>query len=172
MAQGIVRPQDIVWGGASFPASPATDDRWFRTDLGFDCYYDGTRWLTVQEYPQTLQTLYLAVLGYSGLAAPRIDCIKYFTRLTVIYYAYAPNDASNYWTIDFYGANAAFGAFTIIHTFTTAAATPATNLILDTVPSDQLPTNQAFLFFAATPTLAPGPIQTLGAVAYYRLVVT
>lgn len=34
--------------GTSFPGSPATSDRYFRTDLfggGIECVYDGTRWL-------------------------------------------------------------------------------------------------------------------------------
>ncbi len=37
-------------GGSSFPATPATNDRYFRTDRGIDYYYDGTRWLSTQLY--------------------------------------------------------------------------------------------------------------------------
>ena len=36
--------------GTSMPSSPATGDRFFRTDLGFECYYDGTRWLTTNVF--------------------------------------------------------------------------------------------------------------------------
>jgi hypothetical protein len=36
--------------GPSFPASPALNDKFYRNDLNLLCYYDGTRWLTVQEY--------------------------------------------------------------------------------------------------------------------------
>lgn len=32
--------------GTSFPGSPATSERFFRTDRGLEYYYDGTRWLT------------------------------------------------------------------------------------------------------------------------------
>lgn len=31
--------------GTSFPGSPTTGQRWFRTDLGMEFFYDGTRWL-------------------------------------------------------------------------------------------------------------------------------
>lgn len=45
---GLVRS-----GGTAFPGSPATGDRFFRTDRGMEFFYDGTRWLTTQiyEYP-------------------------------------------------------------------------------------------------------------------------
>jgi len=44
----------LRWGGSSFPASPTTNDTFYRTDLGAEFYYDGTRWLS-----QTLHTLQL-----------------------------------------------------------------------------------------------------------------
>jgi hypothetical protein len=36
--------------GTSFPGSAVTGDRYWRTDLGVECYYDGTRWVTTQLY--------------------------------------------------------------------------------------------------------------------------
>lgn len=39
-------------GGSSFPGSPATNDRYFRTDLGMEFYYDGTRWVSMNLYRQ------------------------------------------------------------------------------------------------------------------------
>lgn len=36
--------------GTSFPVSPSTDDKYYRTDRNRLYYYDGTRWLTVQEH--------------------------------------------------------------------------------------------------------------------------
>lgn len=41
-------------GGTSFPASPTTDDVFYRTDLGMLFYYDGTRWLSEQLHTLTL----------------------------------------------------------------------------------------------------------------------
>jgi hypothetical protein len=34
--------------GTSFPGSPATNDRYFRTDLGMEFYWDGTNWVSTQ----------------------------------------------------------------------------------------------------------------------------
>ncbi len=36
--------------GTSFPGSPSTDDKYYRTDRNLLYFYDGTRWLTVQQY--------------------------------------------------------------------------------------------------------------------------
>lgn len=36
----------LAAAGTSFPGSPATNDRYFRTDRGIEYYYDGTRWLS------------------------------------------------------------------------------------------------------------------------------
>lgn len=36
----------VAWnGGTSFPASKATSDRFYRSDLAMEFYWDGTRWL-------------------------------------------------------------------------------------------------------------------------------
>lgn len=39
-------------GGVAFPGSPATGDRFWRTDLGMEFYYNGTRWLSSQLFIQ------------------------------------------------------------------------------------------------------------------------
>ncbi|MCU0275067.1 MAG: hypothetical protein MUE34_17730 [Acidimicrobiales bacterium] len=61
----VVLPRYVYFGGArlsllppglgsgdAFPSitveRPSTGDRWFRTDLGMEFYYDGTRWLSTQ----------------------------------------------------------------------------------------------------------------------------
>lgn len=36
--------------GTSFPVTPSTNDRFFRTDRGIEYYYDGTRWLSMQQF--------------------------------------------------------------------------------------------------------------------------
>jgi hypothetical protein len=39
----------VAWNsGTSFPGAAATGDRYWRTDLGSEFYYDGTRWLSTQ----------------------------------------------------------------------------------------------------------------------------
>lgn len=39
-----------ILAGTSFPASPPTGRRFYRTDLHIVAYYDGTRWLSEQRY--------------------------------------------------------------------------------------------------------------------------
>lgn len=36
--------------GTSFPGSPSTNDLFYRTDLSLLCFYDGTRWLSLNQY--------------------------------------------------------------------------------------------------------------------------
>jgi hypothetical protein len=38
----------VKGGGTAFPSGPATGDRFFRTDLVMEFYYNGTRWLSTQ----------------------------------------------------------------------------------------------------------------------------
>ena len=41
-------------GGTSFPASPTTNDRYWRTDLDMEFFYDGARWLSTTLFSQPL----------------------------------------------------------------------------------------------------------------------
>src|SRR5688572_13447523 len=50
--------------GTSFPGSPSTDDKYYRTDLNLLCVYDGTRWLTTQQY-----IIYLGVWGTTAIGS-------------------------------------------------------------------------------------------------------
>ena len=40
----------VVPAGPAFPGVKATGDRWFRTDLGMEFFWDGTRWLSTQMF--------------------------------------------------------------------------------------------------------------------------
>lgn len=42
-----------IASGTSFPGSPATNDRFYRTDRRIEYFYDGTRWLTTQLFYQS-----------------------------------------------------------------------------------------------------------------------
>src|SRR3990167_1593521 len=48
----------VPWSsGTSMPGTPSSNQRVTRTDLGYDYFYDGTRWLTVEEYSVPLGIL-------------------------------------------------------------------------------------------------------------------
>ena len=90
--------------GASFPASPsAGDPPWFRTDRGLWYYYDGTQWLTTNEY-ETSFLPWEAAPPYSTssfqiLTPPRNDYNLYLVRATAITDVLGVNNINNYWTI-------------------------------------------------------------------------
>lgn len=52
----VVRLGNLYTGaGTSFPSSPVTGERFWRTDLGFEYFWDGTRWLTTIEFSESSQ---------------------------------------------------------------------------------------------------------------------
>lgn len=54
--------------GTSFPGSPSTNDRFHRTDLDAEFYYDGTRWVTMQTY-MALTSMQTVVFPFSATNA-------------------------------------------------------------------------------------------------------
>lgn len=100
--------------GTTFPASGdlpgglMTDDRFFRTDLGWACYYDGARWLTLHEYAQPLTDYRRATIPFSGasgvlqLGPVRTDGTNLaITRVAAYLDVLTTNNGSNYWTLAF-----------------------------------------------------------------------
>jgi len=90
--------------GTSFPSGPITGSRFYRSDLGFECYYDGTRWLTVHEYEAVLTWYWRIAVPYAGgspatlmLVPLRTDHAVYFTRCKAYADVTAPNNGKNYW---------------------------------------------------------------------------
>ena len=53
-----------IGSGTSFLLSPSAGDRYFGTDLGWLCYYAGTRWLTMHEYAVDLSAVGVTVDTY------------------------------------------------------------------------------------------------------------
>lgn len=91
--------------GTAFPTSPAPvlGDEFTRTDFGFSCYYDGTRWLgPVSPIPFQLwagapppYTAANAILFY-----PAPQSLSFVVNsLTYGVFIATTNNASNYWTI-------------------------------------------------------------------------
>ncbi len=114
-----------LYEGSSFPGSPAKNDRFFRTDLGLEFYYDGTRWLTTQLF---------RVSGYGefGLGSvtpnpfmrlpiPTLD--MWMVSLECTTYV-VTNTGSAYWTVSLVKATAAAAETTIV-SFDTSADTQA-----------------------------------------------
>jgi hypothetical protein len=175
--QVVERP--LSGAGTAFPSSPATGARFFRTDLGLECYYDGTRWLTMHEYAlgnfggNTLNTLadFTASDSFAFLWRLRTQYAPYFTRVAVTTRVSTTNNATNFWTIGFDCYNISFGAGTTIYTFSTAADTVTAYTDHEGAPSTPAPANNTHLALSIQKTLTPGALRILFQ-AYYRLIIT
>lgn len=56
--------------GTSFPVSPASGDRFYRTDVNIECVYDGTRWLSTQMFELDFTALFNINVSTSSAAKP------------------------------------------------------------------------------------------------------
>lgn len=164
--------------GTSFPMSPSSGDQFFRTDLGLDCYYDGTRWLTKNEY--ALSAAVFSGLGpYSATNAQvmtvAIDSTQsnmWITRAQINTVVITTNNGTNFWTIQPRSRNAAQDAFTNLgSSFTTAADTVDQDSSHSVVIGAALTSGHKTLGLQITKTLSPGNLYLIVAF-YYRLIVT
>lgn len=92
-----------ISGGTSFPGSPATNDLFYRTDRHLLYFYDGTQWLTVQQYEVGIggqQNVYPVAAGVSMVWWPvRQDYGIYLERWVCTTFVSTTNNGSNNWTI-------------------------------------------------------------------------
>lgn len=108
----IINPADNfpLSKGASFPIAPNSNDLFYRTDRAILYYYDGTRWLSVEEFVAPIPPY--DRLPSTGLSATDDDgggllvCPEapgsgevYLTNLVIDVFIGATNDATNKWTI-------------------------------------------------------------------------
>lgn len=163
--------------GTVNPSSPVTGQRFFRTDLGLDIYYDGTRWLTVQEYTlsftpaESIQPTSLS--AGSTLRAPvPSDYDIYLTRLAMRAMVATTNSGVSYWTFALATVDLDNATLATLHTATTQS------LLAD----DWLPLDVALNVVVAQATvkvlrIAPTKVGTPGVVRFsphllYRKIIT
>lgn len=162
----------MALGGTSFPASPATNDLFFRTDRGLLYYYDGTRWLTVNEYTNYLGLATVLEGGNTPTTiASAIDhgangC--WVTRIAATAYQ-ATGNGSNYVTYQLNSITPAIVTHNIGASFNTSADT-AGQVVLHTVTIGALVTaGDTLISLSGTLTGAPTGLQSHCTV-FYRLV--
>jgi hypothetical protein len=158
--------------GTSFPTSPDTGEQFFRTDLGWLCYYDGTRWLTVEEFPDFHSSIAAATTeGSKSATRIRTDYAPWFTRLAVTTLVATTNNAANYWTIKINSHTKVSGASIAILTFNTSADSADANTDHEQDVTTNNPSNYGMMWINCTKTLSPGAL-TAYLTLYYRLIVT
>lgn len=165
--------------GTAFPTGVPAGAQFFRTDLGWRCYYDGTRWLTVHEdcLPLTFASAGTGMPSYSAAANtaylnPSKGLTPYFTALACHTNVTAPNSGAAFWSVFLQGLNLAAAASTGIISFDTSADTAAvrTNHSALIPAANALPTNTYFVSIQLTKTGAPGNLEMTAAV-FFRYVV-
>jgi hypothetical protein len=115
--------------GTSMPGSPATNDIVWRTDLGIQFYYDGTRWLS-----HLLATPFPAVINTGGqvftsqLCTPSFDYDIYVEKVILTTYVATTNSGVSYWSFAAYKSDTAAAATQIGSTVNTSADSANTRL--------------------------------------------
>lgn len=161
------------FGGPSNPTGPNAGDVWFRTDLGWWIEYDGTQWITIQEYDVEFNLAFTSANTTLGAIPVRSDFQPLITRYEPRTNVAAPNDASNYWNITVAGASADRVTTDTIHTHSTQSDTAATWIANDatsTMNTDSTPDQHYWLIVSAAKNNSPGGLN-YGAVLWYRLIV-
>lgn len=152
---------------------PATNDRFFRTDLGIEFYYDGTRWVSTTLYSDVLGdgtarsgttgagSYAVAFAGVYDLWLVSMDLTFYVTAGTAL-------DGSNKWVVDAVKqpASATIATWTI-DSGASAAWRKADNYAIGAL----LGTGNNGLYIQVTKTGTPGNIQVMPRLNY-RVVAT
>lgn len=158
--------------GAAFPASPASGRLFFRTDLGFLCYYDGTRWLTVHEYSTMLgwgdsaAVSFAAAANVVRFASMRSDYTPWWTRAHFSYATGAVNDGANKLGYTFLDSNA-----TTLWTFDTGGDAINSTINKAATPPTQSGAAISFLYLNIAIAGAPSAQFPRTPVFYYRLII-
>lgn len=158
--------------GTTFPATPQTDQRHYRPDLGWWCFYDGTRWLTVHEYEMNMP-FFGGVFPYAGaspatlLLTPSRNDTYYLTGARSYTLVNTTNDGANYWSFQLLDDNA-----TNLWAFSTSAqAAGAGTLQAQGLMGVVTLTNFLNVNIVGK-TGAPGALSVCNVTVWYRLVLT
>ena len=168
-AQGIQGATGVVASGATFPGSPATNALFFRSDIGFLCFYDGSKWLTVKEYISN-GVVTLSAQSSFPFANLRTDYAPYFTRTPFSYYVATTNNSSNYWGVNIRCMNASNTSGDVIRNTNTSSATVNTWNSVESSVSYAPSTNKHHLEIFVSKSGTPGAI-TVIATVFYRLII-
>lgn len=159
--------------GTSFPSSPFTGQRFFRRDLGLLCYWDGTQWLTENEYVVGLPMVQNQASNFMMPGETiRTDLTVYVTRVEMNIRATGTQDASNYWTIAARLVNASYSAVTTAWSTTTAGFSDMTYYNRTGITNRTNASNRYFIDAYAAKTGSPGNISALAVTVYHRFIVT
>jgi hypothetical protein len=161
----------VKFGGSTFPTFPTAGELFFRTDLGYWCYWDGSRWLTANEYHVHFPYTVYSASGNNQLAQGHSNRAILVTRVAMRTNVVGTNNASNYWTGWVRSLNPLFQYSTDVYSFNTYYDAGSVWVSHEGNPSVAAPTYYGGFDVNIFKSGAPGNLTILGAV-YYRLIVT
>lgn len=161
--------------GTSFPGSPSSGDQYFRTDLGLDCYYDGTRWLTKTEYQipfYTIGDMPATATGtkFNGVA-DNSQAGMYLTRMVNTIFVNPSNDSTHYWTVQVQWNTAGAVPTNIGSAISTQGLSASSFLETNTTINAALSTTAKSFSIVATKVSTAGTAYIF-TLLWYRLIVT
>lgn len=162
-----------IAAGTSFPGSPTTDEMFFRTDRGLLYYYDGSQWLTVNEYCMPALTGVENVSASSTLLYLPVGTYKlWIVRFEVVSDVASGNTGSAYWT---YNLNKATNALSLtsLGSVSTGTGPDANATIVPhnvTIGAAVDPATYPIMTFAVTKTSTPGNLNVSSMNIIYRLI--
>lgn len=151
--------------GSSFPGSPSSGDKFYRTDRNLLYYYDGTRWLTVQLF--TAHGNFSAGLSatteiaHIGLFEPTYDV--YFVALRGMTFVSTTNNGTSFWTVNVKKVSDS----SVIGSFNTSADTA--NTLTSHVANIGATSTEKAVYIDVVKTSAPGNVSPYITLTY-RLV--
>lgn len=152
----------------SFPGSPASGDRVWRSDRGIEYYYDGTRWLSTTLYSMPIQLSdqnnpRTTTTGFLGRAANPWAGLYDVYLLDGVFSYYL--SATGNWTLDIVDSAAAVLATTTVSTVTTHTTV---RVAINAVKANGLAANSNFNL-SVTENSGAASLYTMAALTY-RLV--
>lgn len=168
----------VAWNsGTSMPANKATGDRYWRTDLGLEFYWDGTRWLSTTLYisniPQYIENTNVQPFSTSPAYPLRAVAISDLYDMYIIDFrstirVNTTNNGTNYWTCTLEN----YPAATALASFNTSAKSADTIYRVTTAAGQLMGASNLIIWLHLVKTNSPGTVDILTAQYTYRLVGT
>lgn len=156
----------------SFPASFTINVPFFREDLGIWCFWDGSRWLTIEVFTATWNMLSGFANSNEAGFIPELSTYKpYITQFSLSTNVSTTNNATNYWQPSLHGISAPGAAGGLLLSTTTIGQSVGT--WYTTTPTVTQPAGSFVPFWrlAVTKVGAPGTL-AIAAQLRYRLIIT
>jgi hypothetical protein len=164
--------------GTSFPGSPSTSDKFYRTDLNLLFYYDGTRWLTTDLFSLSMSDI-APTTQLSANAIVSLGPVPFLGTYSLwldhvdfgIEHVAGTYDGSNHWNLalNYYTSASSRVAIVAGSDAAVAASTVAT---VPVAVGAVLNAAACVLEYLPSKTGSPGNLLAYGLVLFYRVIAT